>query len=74
MGTSKIVTLSLDEKLYEKLKQYALAKYGNRKGALKKALEELLKSSLNRDIDLVKRLEKGHPLGKIVERDELHRY
>ncbi len=70
---SKKVTLYLDEELYEKLRQYALMRYGDRRGALKKALEELLRSSLDMDYDLIMRLETGYPLGKIVDREELHR-
>ena len=74
VGASKKVTLYLDEELYERLRQYALIRYGDRRGALRKALEELLRSGLDIDYDLIRRLEMGYPLGKIVDREGLHRY
>ncbi len=70
----KIIAISLDEELYEKLKQYAIGKYGDKENSIEKALGGLIRNYLNKDHNLIQRLEKGYPLGEIVDREELHKY
>ncbi|MHB1708810.1 MAG: hypothetical protein ACYCT2_04970 [Thermoplasmataceae archaeon] len=45
----KTVTVNLDEAVQKKFKEKAILKYGNRKGALAKALNEALEQWLKSD-------------------------
>ncbi len=73
MNRTRIVTVSIDEELYEKLKEYARKRYGGGKGSIKKALEEFIRSGLEgSNDDLFRRLERGYKLGGPLSRDEIY--
>ena len=72
MPDSIVITISIDRTLYKRLKEYALSKYGNRKGALKMAIEEMIRTLVSNPDYVIKRLEKGYKLGPPPRREELH--
>ena len=65
--------MSIDEELYERLKEYARRRYGGGKGSIKKALEEFIRCGLEGSTDdLLRRLERGYRLGGPLSRDEIY--
>jgi len=73
MSRSRVVTISIDEELYERLREYARRRYGGGKGSIKKALEEFIRSGLEGSgDDLLRRLEKGYRLGGPLTREEIY--
>ena len=46
---SRTITISLDEETDQKLRRYAENKYGKKKGAIKKVLEEAMDSLIKKD-------------------------
>lgn len=62
---SKTITISVDEETDKKLRHYAITKYGNRKGVIKKVIKEAMESLIKEDEqeriqkEAIKLLEKG---------------
>ena len=72
MSKNIIVTISLNQDIYNKLKEYAYRKYGKRKGAIKTALEEIINKHLTDFTELLNELKKGFTLGPPPKREEIH--
>ena len=68
----EVITISLDKKVAQKLREFARKRYGNRKGAIKMLIEEAINRLSITESNFLNKLEEGIWLGSPPSRSEIH--